>query len=33
MSRWQKEGIVDTDKTGFRILDAKALREIAPPAL
>ena len=33
MSRWQKEGIVDTDKAGFRILDAKALREIAPPAL
>ena len=33
MSRWQKEGIVDTDKTGFRILDPKALREIAPPAL
>jgi len=33
MSRWQKEGLVDTDKTGFRILDAQALREIAPPAL
>jgi CRP-like cAMP-binding protein len=33
MSRWLKEGIVDTEKTGFRILDEKALREIAPPAL
>ena len=30
MSRWQKEGWVDTDKKGFLIRDPKALAEIAP---
>ena len=30
MSRWQKEGIIETDKTGFLIRDSEALRGIAP---
>ena len=31
MSRWQKEGLVETDKSGFRIRNPAALSEIAPP--
>ena len=30
MSRWQREGIVETDKKGFLIRRPEALREIAP---
>lgn len=30
MSRWQKEGIVETDKKGFVIPDSAALRNFAP---
>ena len=30
MSRWQKEGLVETDRTGFLIHDPAALQEIAP---
>jgi CRP/FNR family transcriptional regulator len=30
MSRWQKEGVVETEKSGFRIPDLRALQEIAP---
>jgi len=30
MSRWQKEGIVETDKKGFVIPDSAALRSFAP---
>lgn len=30
MSRWQKEGLVETEKKGFLIRNAAALREIAP---
>ncbi len=30
MSRWQKEGIVETDKKGFLIRNAELLRSIAP---
>lgn len=30
MSRWQKEGIVETDKEGFLIRKMERLREIAP---
>jgi CRP/FNR family transcriptional regulator len=30
MSRWQKDGLVDTEKKGFWIKDAPALRAIAP---
>jgi hypothetical protein len=30
MSRWQKEGVVETDKKGFRIPDPQALSKIAP---
>ncbi len=30
MSRWQKEGFVETEKKGFRILDPAALAAIAP---
>jgi CRP/FNR family transcriptional regulator len=30
MSRWQKEGIVDTEKDGFLIRKMEGLREIAP---
>jgi CRP/FNR family transcriptional regulator len=30
MSRWQKENLVETEKAGFWIRDAAALREIAP---
>jgi CRP/FNR family transcriptional regulator len=30
MSRWHKEGVVETDKKGFLIRDEAALREIAP---
>lgn len=30
MSRWQKQGLVETDRKGFLILDAAGLREIAP---
>jgi len=30
MSRWHKEGVVETDKKGFLVRDAAALREIAP---
>jgi CRP/FNR family transcriptional regulator len=30
MSRWQKDGIVETDKKGFRIRDPRALASIAP---
>jgi CRP/FNR family transcriptional regulator len=30
MSRWQKEGVVETDKKGFRIADPLALAAIAP---
>ena len=32
MSRWQKEGVVETDKKGFRIADPLALAAIAPEA-
>jgi CRP-like cAMP-binding protein len=31
MSRWQKEGIVETEKTGFLLRNRAALGEIAPP--
>ena len=31
MSRWQKEGLVDTDPKGFLVRDPAALRAIAPP--
>ena len=31
MSRWQKEGLVETDKSGFLIRNPAALSEIAPP--
>jgi CRP/FNR family transcriptional regulator, nitrogen oxide reductase regulator len=31
MSRWQKEGFVETEKSGFLIRDPRALSEIAPP--
>ncbi|MGE5277709.1 MAG: Crp/Fnr family transcriptional regulator [Acidobacteriota bacterium] len=30
MSRWQKDGIIETDKKGFLIRDPAALSEIAP---
>jgi len=30
MSRWQKSGLVETDRKGFLIRDPAALREIAP---
>ena len=30
MSRWQKEGLVETDKSGFLLRNPQALREIAP---
>jgi CRP/FNR family transcriptional regulator len=30
MSRWQKDGVVETEKKGFLIRDLAALREIAP---
>jgi CRP/FNR family transcriptional regulator len=30
MSRWQKEGLLETEKKGFRIRDAAALKTIAP---
>jgi hypothetical protein len=30
MSRWQREGIVETDKKGFLILRPEALKAIAP---
>jgi CRP/FNR family transcriptional regulator, nitrogen oxide reductase regulator len=30
MSRWQKEGVVETDKAGFRIRDLRALATMAP---
>ena len=30
MSRWQREGIVETDKKGFLIRNSAALKEIAP---
>jgi CRP/FNR family transcriptional regulator len=30
MSRWQKEGVVETEKSGFRIPDLRTLQEIAP---
>jgi CRP-like cAMP-binding protein len=30
MSRWQKEGLVETEKKGFRIRNASALRALAP---
>jgi len=30
MSRWQKEGVVETDKKGFLIRDPRALASIAP---
>src|SRR5262249_8939172 len=30
MSRWQKDGIVETDKKGFVIPDSAALRNFAP---
>lgn len=30
MSRWQKDGLVDTDKDGFLIREVAALREMAP---
>jgi CRP/FNR family transcriptional regulator len=30
MSRWQKEGLVETEKAGFLIRNAKALEAIAP---
>ncbi len=29
MSRWQKEGVVETEKTGFLIRNSAALREVA----
>ncbi len=31
MSRWQKEGLVETEKNGFLVRDPAALSEIAPP--
>ena len=30
MSRWQKDGLMETEKKGFRIKDPEALRAIAP---
>ena len=30
MSRWQKEGLVETERDGFRIRRIEALRELAP---
>jgi CRP-like cAMP-binding protein len=30
MSRWQKEGLVETDKAGFLVRNPSALRQIAP---
>ena len=30
MSRWQKEGLVDTEKSGFLLRDLAALKKIAP---
>ena len=30
MSRWQKEGLVETERDGFLIRKIEALREIAP---
>jgi CRP/FNR family transcriptional regulator, nitrogen oxide reductase regulator len=30
MSRWQREGVVETDKQGFRIRDPRALASMAP---
>ena len=30
MSRWQKDGLVETEKDGFLIRRMEALREIAP---
>lgn len=30
MSRWQKDGVVETDKQGFRIRDPRALASMAP---
>jgi hypothetical protein len=30
MSRWQKEGLVETDKSGFFIRNPGALSQIAP---
>lgn len=30
MSRWQKKGVVETDKTGFRIRDPRVLAAMAP---
>lgn len=31
MSRWQKEGVVETEKTGFLIRDFATLREVTAP--
>lgn len=31
MTRWQKEGLVETEREGFRIRRIEALREFAPP--
>ncbi|MGH9399441.1 MAG: helix-turn-helix domain-containing protein [Thermoanaerobaculia bacterium] len=30
MSRWQKEGLVETEKNGFLLRDLAALKQIAP---
>jgi CRP/FNR family transcriptional regulator len=30
MSRWQKEGVIETEKKGFRILDPTALAALSP---
>jgi hypothetical protein len=30
MSRWQKEGLVDTSREGFLIRRIESIREIAP---
>ncbi|HEX9690119.1 MAG TPA: Crp/Fnr family transcriptional regulator, partial [Thermoanaerobaculia bacterium] len=30
MSRWQKEGVIETEKKGFRILDPAALAALSP---
>jgi CRP/FNR family transcriptional regulator len=31
MSRWQKEGVVETEPEGFLIRRIESLRELAPP--